>query len=486
MQSQPVEYESLESRGPTISAHPLRELVALALPTVAQMVSYTLMQFIDTWMLARALGPMAPTAASNAGSLSFAFIGFGIGVLLVVNTLVSQNYGQKNFANCGRYLWQGVWFALLFAVLLLPLMPLMPRAFAWFGHDPSLIAMERVYVYFMLASAGIKLVQTSFSQFMLATNRPGMVLISSVAGVTVNAVAAGVMIFGALGAPRLGVTGAAIAQVLGLTVEMSVLVVLAMRGPNRRLFNTTDWKFRPDEFRKLVTVGFGSGIQLIAEILAWALFMNLVMGELGANEMAAMAFMLRYLVVSFLPAVGISSAVTALVGRYIGMKRPDLAMSRAHLGFKVTLAYLVLCGLAFLVGRRELIELFTTQPEVVRMGMTLLIFAAFYQVFDGMYIVYYGALRGAGDTFVPAVFTAVLCWTIMLGGGYLAARYFKAWSVAGPWAIASVYGVVLGIWMFLRFNRGRWQAIHLEKSDESNRREELTTVPKLVELTVQS
>src|SRR4051812_21772880 len=69
---------------------PLRELLTLALPTVLQMASYTLMQFIDTLMLARAMGPLAPTAASNAGSLSFAMIGFGTGILLVVNTLVSQ------------------------------------------------------------------------------------------------------------------------------------------------------------------------------------------------------------------------------------------------------------------------------------------------------------------------------------------------------------------------------------------------------------
>src|SRR4051812_28724831 len=92
--------------------HPVWELLRLAGPTVAQMVSYTVMQFIDTWMLAKALGPMAPAAASNAGSLSFAFIGFGMGTIMIVNTLVSQNYGQKNFVQCGRYLWQGVWVAL--------------------------------------------------------------------------------------------------------------------------------------------------------------------------------------------------------------------------------------------------------------------------------------------------------------------------------------------------------------------------------------
>src|SRR5436190_22440338 len=142
--SQPIA-ESLDVRP---DEHPVWELLRLAGPTVAQMVSYTVMQFIDTWMLAKALGPMAPAAASNAGSLSFAFIGFGMGTIMIVNTLVSQNYGQKNFVQCGRYLWQGVWVALSYSLLLLPLMLMMPRWFAAFGHSPEMVAMERVYVYF--------------------------------------------------------------------------------------------------------------------------------------------------------------------------------------------------------------------------------------------------------------------------------------------------------------------------------------------------
>ncbi|MBC8108943.1 MAG: hypothetical protein H7Z14_20325, partial [Anaerolineae bacterium] len=252
------------------------------------------------------------------------------------------------------------------------------------------------------------------------------------------------------------------------------------RRAERAKYNTGDWKLRWNEFRTLAKVGVGSGIQLIAEVLAWSLFMNLVMGELGTKEMSAMAFMLRYLIVSFLPALGISSAVTALVGRYIGMGRPDIALRRAHLGFLVTLIYVAICGVGFFIFKREAMEIFARDPEVLRMGMQLMVIAAFYQLFDAMYIVYYGALRGAGDTFVPAIITAVLCWGLMVGGGYISARYFKQFSVAGPWAAAFVYGVILGIWMLVRFQRGKWRTIHLEHSkapDESNRLTDAALVP---------
>src|SRR3954468_11797344 len=106
-------------------ARPLVELLRLAGPTVAQMASYTVMQFLDTWMLSHVRGDpaariAAPTAAANSGILAFAVISLGMGVMWVVNTLVSQAYGRKDFRACGQFLWQGIWFSTTFALLLVP------------------------------------------------------------------------------------------------------------------------------------------------------------------------------------------------------------------------------------------------------------------------------------------------------------------------------------------------------------------------------
>src|SRR2546423_10026734 len=81
----------IEDQSMAAPDRPLRELLLLAAPTVAQSVSYTVNQFIDTLMLSR-LGADEPTAAGNAGMLAFSVICFGYGMLLVVNTLVIQNY----------------------------------------------------------------------------------------------------------------------------------------------------------------------------------------------------------------------------------------------------------------------------------------------------------------------------------------------------------------------------------------------------------
>ena len=459
---------------------PLVELMRLALPTIAQMASFTFMQFLDTWMLARADGIAAPTAAANSGILAFAVISLGMGVLWLVNTLVSQAYGRRDFKAAGPFLWQGVWFSLVFAVALLPFVPFVPGAFRLLGHDDQMVRLESAYLQIVVTFSAAKMIGSAFEQFLLAIDKAWCAMVATVAGVAVNSIVAWVVVFGKFGVQPMGVVGAAWAQNIGVSVETLVAIVFAFQPQIRRQFNVADWKPRWEQMKTLLRVGFPSGVQLIADVLAWSAFMNLVMGLFGVTGMAANNFVFRYMSVSFMPAFGIGAAVTALVGRYIGRGRPDISVRRAHLGFVIAAAYMLLCAVFFVVARDQLIGLFARDPEIRRLGAQLLIFAAVYQLFDAMYIVYFGALRGAGDTFAPAVATGVLCWSITVLGGYSVGKYAHNLGPAGPWYVATAYGAILGVFMLVRFTRGRWRAIHLERSEASD------TVPNLNNVAVET
>jgi MATE family multidrug resistance protein len=451
---------------------PLVELLLLAGPTVAQMASYTLMQFFDTWMLAHVgAGVNEPTAASNSGMLAFSVISLGMGVMWVVNTLVSQSFGRKDYVDCGRYLWQGIWFGIAFAVLLLPALPFVSTFFTMVGHDHALVKLETIYMQIVIGGSILKLTGAACGQFLIAVDRPNSVLIATVIGVSANIVAAWTMIFGHFGVHRMGVAGSAWGQNVGVFFETASLFVLASLPVVRRKYNLRDWKPRFRMLMTLMRVGIPSGVQITADVFAWSLYTMWVMNVFGDKIMAANTFVFRYMAVSFMPAFGIGTAVTALVGRYVGMGRPDIARKRADLGFAVTAAYMLTCGLVFCLGRHWLIGIFAADPEVLHIGEMLLVFAGVYQFFDAMYIVYNGALRGAGDTFIPAIATASLCWGLNVGGGYFVATRFTHWGAAGPWTVATIYGMILGIFMAIRFRRGKWKAIE-HKSENRNPKSE--------------
>ena len=424
------------------------------------MASYTLMQFIDTWMLTH-VGTRVnePTAGSNGGMLAFSVISLGMGTLWVVNTLVSQSFGRKDFAACGRYLWQGIWFSVAFSMLLLPALPFVSLVFKAAGHREELIRLETLYLQIMLGGSAMKLIGTACSQFLLAVDRPNAVMTSTIIGISANVVAAWAMIFGHFGFSRMGVAGSAWGQNVGVFVEMSCCIFFVTRPALRKTYNVRDWKPRLAALWTLLRVGIPSGVQLLAEVLAWSLFAIGVMSVFGTNVMAANTFIFRFMSVSFMPAYGISVAVTALVGRDLGKGDPDSARRRADLAFAVAAAYMLCCGLLFFLGRNVLMGLFTTDPVVLRVGAMLLVFAAIYQFFDAMCIIYSGALRGAGDTAIPALTTASLCWGITVLGGYVVARFRTQWGAAGPWTAASIYGVIVGMFVMVRFRGGQWKAI---------------------------
>src|SRR3954467_8443859 len=146
---------------------PIVELLLLAAPTIAQMASYTVMQFADTYMLSR-VGDAEATAAGLGGMAAFSLISFGVGVLMVVNTLVSQSFGRGDVPACGRYLWQGIWFSVLFGLAVMPLLWPAGALFRAFGHEARFAAMEATFFRILLFTAAVKLAGVSLGQFMLA------------------------------------------------------------------------------------------------------------------------------------------------------------------------------------------------------------------------------------------------------------------------------------------------------------------------------
>jgi MATE family multidrug resistance protein len=446
---------------------PIVELLSLALPTIAQMGSYTVAQFIDTYQLSK-VGDLEATAAGQAGLISFTVISFGFGVMMLVNALVSQSAGRGDLRACGQYLWQGIWCGLLLGLMALPLALLGDPLFRWMGHEPRLAAMEAQFFQTTVAFASIKLVGVALEQFMLAVQRPNAVLVAAISGVACMIPFNYTFIYGHFGAPRLGVLGAAWGLNLANLVEGGVIAIIIASSELRNRYHCGQWRPVAAKMRTLLTTGIPSGLQIVAEVAAWSLFTALVIGGFfPAPVLAANMYTFRYMSVSFMPAFGLSSAVTALVGRYIGMGKPEEAVRRAHLGFVVAAVYMVLCGGLFFFGGRWLMEVFSTDPQVIDAGATLLTLAGFYQFFDAMYLVYNGGLRGAGDTFVPAIVVSTLCWTMTVGGGVLMAKFVPQLGVVGPWLAAMAYGIIVGTFLMIRFTRGKWRSIHLEQEEAS-------------------
>lgn len=453
----------------------LLELFVVAAPIVGTMASYTIMHMVDSWMVSR-LGPTEIAAQGNGGMIAFVPLSIMFGLLGVINTYVAQNLGANRLENAPRYGWAGIWLSAATWVLLLTLvLPFLPFVFRLMGHAPELRELEVQYGSVMLAGSFFPLAARGLSHFFYGAHRPNIVLIATVSGNLVNVGVNYVLIFGHLGFPQLGVLGAAIGTVIGTMIELAIPLAIFL-GPRMHAELNTRAVWMPDAkaIRDVLRIGWPAGLQFGGEIVCWAVFMTVLVGMFGELHNAAGWIALRYMHLSFMPAVGISFALTAIVGRYLGAGDSETAEARAWLGVGLTAAYMGLCGLGFVLFRDPLIGFFIDPEQVtpeeaaalLSIGGKLMICAAVFQVFDGVGITLSGALRGAGDTVWPGVVTAVLSWTCIIGGGYAMIVFFPQLESLGPWIGAALYIILLAIVLLWRFIAGPWRSMKLLE-DES-------------------
>jgi multidrug resistance protein, MATE family len=444
----------------------LRLLIALSVPMVINNTSRTVMSFVDFAMVSR-LGTDAQAALAPATIVLFCLISFGFGVMGCVNTFASQALGRDEPSECSAYLWQGVFWSILFGCAALVFLPLVPQVYGLFGHAPEVQRLEIIYTRIGLFSLAPSIATAAFSNFFNGIHRPGVTMASSIAANLFNVVGDYALIYGKFGFSAMGVAGAAWATVLSTIFQTLFLLGAALMPRFARTFHTVH-TMRWDTRRafNLLRLGLPAGGQAVLELIAWVLFLNVLIGRFGTRELAATNIAWKYMELSWMPAFGIGMAISAIVGKAIGQGDLDAARRRTRLGRNVVIGYMGLMSLVFLVFRHPLIGLLNHDAAIIDLGAKVLICAALFQVFDGLTITYLSALRGAGDILVPAVLFTVLGWGIVIFGGYAVAIGLPGLGSLGPWIAATVYITLMGLIMALRWRAGRWTKIDIFRYPE--------------------
>lgn len=468
----------------------LRELLVIAGPTVATMTSYTVMTFTDKWLVSH-LGASFVGAQGNGGLAAWVPQSVAMGVLQVINTYVSQNMGAGRAQRGAAYAWNGVWIAWIFAVLFIPYSFALPWIFAEAGIEHEQAGLAASYGQVLLFGASLNLSTRAISQFFYGMHKANVVLVAGVTANIVNLFASGILVFGNGPVPAdLGLFGRAIGEigqwlaikpqgmigsgygtVLATLVELAIPLALFLSPKFNRLYKTRGaWRPSWPHIRDLFKTGWPGGLMFGNEMVCWGFFMVYLVSGFGAQHASAGWIAHQYMSLSFMPSVGLSVACTAIVGKYMGAKQPHVAASRAWLSVKLAMVYMGLCGVVFVVFRRELVEFFVDpatpaadRDQLIRLGAQMLIATACFQLFDAVAMVLSGALRGAGDTIFPGIATVISSWVVIVGGGLFMTKVFPGLQSLGPWIAAACYIATLCVILLLRFTSGKWKSIDLLK-----------------------
>jgi MATE family multidrug resistance protein len=247
-----------------------------------------------------------------------------------------------------------------------------------------------------------------------------------------------VLIFGNLGFPALGVDGAALSFSGGMILAAILLSGYVLLTPKYRELGLFEGLTFPI-FARLAIL-FRLGVPISCSLILDSAFfnaVNLLMGRFGHVALAAHQLVINFATVIFMVAVGISSAVMARVGQSVGSGNMAEVRLRGWLGI-ATATVLMLPSVLFMTMFPGIIaSIYTSEPEVTDIAVSLLMVAALFQLFDGLYMAGAGALRGLKDVNAVMWISVLSYWVV---GFPVAWIMGMNWGPTGLW-----YGMVVGI-----------------------------------------
>ena len=397
----------------------LRALVRLGAPVVAAELGWMAMWLVDTMLVGR-VNAEAIGAVSIGGHLFFTVAIFGMGLLLGLDYTVAHAHGAGQTDEANHALVDGLHLAVVATAALtmvaLAARPLLARA----GLNPAVLAQALPYFDATLWSLLPVLLFAALRRYLQALGRALPVMIAVLTANVVNAAAGWALIFGHLGAPALGATGAGWATCASrvyMLLALTAYVVARERRHPTRLW-AVSLRPRLRQLGHLARLGFPAAMQLTLEVGVVAAA-TMLAATLDTAALAAHQLALSVVSVSFMIPLGIASAAAVRVGHALGQRDVDGARRAGWMALGVSALVMASSGLTFLIVPRPILRVFTSDPGVIETGVRLLRVAAAFQLFDGVQVVATGALRGTGDTRTAMLANLAGHWLLGLPVGAL-------------------------------------------------------------------
>jgi len=430
---------------PNQFTHESRALLRLASPIILSQIAQVLVGFLDTVM------------SGHAGAMEQAVVGIGVAlwipvfvslmsVVQAVSPIIAHHFGAGDHAAVVRDAREGLWLAGIVSLVPLALVPWAPDLLTLAGIAPALAERAGVFLWGIGLGMPAALVYRSLAFYSASINQTAPVMVLSFVGLGVNALLNWVLIYGHFGFPAMGGAGCGWATGIGMWVALIALVLwtrhAAVYKPYFlwRAWTLPTWSAQ----KRLLRVGLPMGGAGFAEVAAFSSIAVLV-GRFGEAQIAAHQIALNFSALIFMLPMGLSSATTIRVGQSLGAGNPRSARYIAWHGIVVGLLIAAAAIGPIILLRHQVAAIYSSDHAVQVLAANLLLFAAFWQLFDATQVCAIGALRGYKITLMPMVLMLVAFWAIGVPAGtWLAYRGIagEPLKVYGFW-IGLVVGLVL-------------------------------------------
>ncbi|MFY0685499.1 MAG: MATE family efflux transporter, partial [Balneola sp.] len=360
---------------------------------------------------------LAGVAIGNAMYLPLSI--FCMATLIAINPIVSEHLGARRFKDIGTSARQMFWLVLLLTIPAFFITRNLDVIMNLAGVTPEIIPLSTEYLKAiswgllpLFSYAGVRY----FSEG-LSVTKPAMYI--AAASLILNIGANYIFMYGAFGITGMGAVGAGYATSLINLFAAIVFIGFMMRFKPFKRFDIFARTKGPDPiiFREFLKVGVPNGASSAMEVLLFAA-VSVLMGTLSVEASASHQIAINVAATLFMIPFGLSMAITQRVGFSIGQGSPQNARFRGFVGIGICGAVMTCTAIVLFTIPETIIGIYTDDPVVSKMSISLLFMAGLFQISDGLQVGGFGALRGLKDTKTPMIVNFISYWVIGFPVGY--------------------------------------------------------------------
>lgn len=442
----------------------LSMIITLALPAVIEQVMITMVQYIDTAMVG-SLGSTATAAVGLTASSTWLLNGLLSAAAIGFSVQVAQYVGAREIKSARNVIGQAVSFTALFGVLMAAIafavsFPL-PR---WLGADDAVSPLASDYFRIYSLAAPFNMCALMLGGVIRCAGDTKTPMLLNIFINVLNIILNFLLIYPArqislLGAQihvwgaGMGVKGAALGSLISLMIVSALYFLVLYRKPSQIRPQAGDgYRFTKPVLASAWRLGLPVALERTTICLAQIVLTAIVSG-IGTVAIAAHHLADTAEALSYMPAYGVATAATTMVGQAIGAGRKDLAKSFGHIVTYIGIGIMTVGGAVLYFFSTNLIMIFSNEESVITLGARVLRIMALAEPCFAMSIVVTGVLRGAGDTKAPFLIGLFSMWGVRIVMALLVA---KTMGLVGVWIAMAIDLCVRGILFMVRMYRGKW------------------------------
>lgn len=430
-------------------------MLLLAFPAMVTQLSATMVQLVDTIFIGR-IGPLAIGAAAVTGIIIFNITAVGDGFSTGIVAAVSRMMGADDRENASVFSTTGTVVLTLIGAAFVPLFllagaPVFNILSIPADLEPTAWEYYSVFISFIPAIFAFEALSASFRA--RGDTKTPMVVGFSIN--VLNVVFDYLLIFGNMGFPEMGVSGAALASGLSFSAGALSLMFISLASP-KGLFRLKRTHVSFSHFIRITKIGIPSMLERFAMSFSQLLVMSLAVNPLGSLEIASFHIVMRLASLSYMPGFGFAMATATLTGQHLGASDSDGAERMIWIGIFYCGILMAGVSILYFVFSQPLVLLFTTSAEIVREAVLPLKIYASFAVFLAPAMVARGGLQGAGDTAFTLKMMIISRFVIRLPLAWLLGVH-AGLGLSGVWLAMCMDFIIRGLAFMMYTKTGRWK-----------------------------